>query len=175
MEATTEQWELYIIQENATKNIKVGYGKNVQSRLSGIQLGNPRKLSIVFSESFKSEKEARTAEKALHDHLMNSSLSGEWFEYRESYPVLIHHLRKDGVVQYLSNHPSFSFSSLKENYKDIIKQASIATINGFSENDYEQLRMFADKLQELGMGIRGRIIAVRQDRYHGEPAKRVAR
>ncbi len=153
-----DEWCVYIIQENPTLNIKIGYAKNINSRLSGIQVGNPRTLSLIFKENFPSEEQCRKPEKLLHSHLSFCALSGEWFEYRPSHEKLISSLKENGIIKYLqSSGGIFSLPPMEDKYHEVIKKISIVTIDGFSGNEVEQLRMFADKLTMISKGIYGRL------------------
>lgn len=65
---------IYLIVCEETKTCKIGYSTNPQSRLSGVQTGNPFKLSLAYivSGTISDEKE-------LHKKFNKYSISREWF------------------------------------------------------------------------------------------------
>lgn len=65
---------IYLIVCEETNTCKIGYSLNPQSRLKGVQTGNPFKLSLnyVIRGSIKDEK-------ALHNKFCEYSISREWF------------------------------------------------------------------------------------------------
>lgn len=72
---------VYFIQDGKGNGgaIKIGKAKNVQSRLDALQIGNPRKLSIMATIKCKSCKEAEKLEKELHKKFKYYRIRGEWF------------------------------------------------------------------------------------------------
>jgi predicted GIY-YIG superfamily endonuclease len=161
-----ERWYVYIIQENSTRNIKVGYGKDVESRLSEIQVGNPRKLSIIYKEKFENQPEARKSEKILHNHLILYAIGGEWFEYRKDREILILGLKTRGIVGHLGNGYHAS-CGLDDNYKEILKALSFSVSEMMAKDDFDQLRAFSDKLEDIRKDIYQRTINRKHTLYRG--------
>lgn len=60
--------------------VKIGIAEDVQKRLAGIQTGNPRKVSVLFSIPVKSVKAARVLERQLHNAYSEFAKCGEWFD-----------------------------------------------------------------------------------------------
>jgi hypothetical protein len=162
------EWFIYIVKENSTCNIKIGFGKTVRKRLSEIQVGNPRKLSIIYEEAFETQEEARKIEKLLHDLLAPRSLYGEWFEYRQSQDEMISSLKKEGMCKYLERYRNGWLSApLNDDLKSILKQINLNIINGFHREEFEQLHIFADELYSLSRGILERLKTRRNILYGG--------
>jgi hypothetical protein len=68
---------LYVIGDG--RDFKIGISKDVASRLSVLQVGNPQKLYVVFVGGKHTEMIARSMEKWMHKHLEEYSVRGEWF------------------------------------------------------------------------------------------------
>lgn len=66
---------LYILQCDVF--FKVGIAKDVNARVSSMQSGNPKKITI---KRVYSTKLARKAERKAHEKLSNYKVSGEWFK-----------------------------------------------------------------------------------------------
>jgi DNA-binding XRE family transcriptional regulator len=66
---------VYFIENTVTKNIKIGYAKNVKNRLYQLQVSSAEKLKVlgVGEGEIKDEQE-------LHKILIDDKLSGEWFK-----------------------------------------------------------------------------------------------
>ena len=60
---------------------KIGISKDVNSRLSSIQTGNPRTVEYIYSTPLGGK--ALTIEKLLHKHYRRFNTSGEWFLLQE--------------------------------------------------------------------------------------------
>jgi hypothetical protein len=56
--------------------VKIGHGQSWQARISGEQVGNPRKLIPVFALRVWNHQRF---EADLHTHLRERNISGEWF------------------------------------------------------------------------------------------------
>lgn len=61
------------------EHTKIGVAKNMEKRLSSLQVGNPKKLKIVSFVPCCSEHIARKIEKYLHESLSGCRMVGEWF------------------------------------------------------------------------------------------------
>jgi phage anti-repressor protein len=68
---------VYYIQEEKTKNIKIGWCWNLPKRLNTLQVANSQKLSVIKYEltQFPYERE-----QALHKIHSDKHIRGEWFE-----------------------------------------------------------------------------------------------
>jgi len=62
-----------------TNPVKIGYTKNIRSRIAEMQVGNPYMLVPVALGVFETEEEARKEEKRLHKRFKNHNIRGEWF------------------------------------------------------------------------------------------------
>jgi hypothetical protein len=58
---------------------KVGKADNVNSRLRGLQTGNPRKLKVYYKHPCKNKYRAQMLEQLTHANLKESRAIGEWF------------------------------------------------------------------------------------------------
>ena len=70
---------IYIIKTHDENAIKIGYSKTkagIEKRLSGLQTGNHKRLSLLHY--FQG---GRSIEKIIHGFLYQYHLSGEWFDY----------------------------------------------------------------------------------------------
>ena len=72
---------VYFIQDGRGNGgpIKIGKAKDVEKRLSILQIGNPRKLTLLAAIKCKSCGDAIRLEKELHKKFSNYQLRGEWF------------------------------------------------------------------------------------------------
>ena len=89
---------VYIIEEAGTNNFKVGISKSYQSlgrRLSNLQSGNPRLLTIVHTSDYALDGEAYGAEIMTHAQFTfnNLGLHREWFHMPEGPAELISFLK----------------------------------------------------------------------------------
>lgn len=69
---------VYFITDNHG-HIKIGKANDMMARMKELQTGNPYKLSPVLSLWMESEEKAFHLENALHKHLRNFQMEGEWF------------------------------------------------------------------------------------------------
>lgn len=67
---------VYYIQEEQTKNIKIGYSFNLKERLAELQVANSQKLTVVKYEKCIFPQ---IREKELHNKYKSYHLRGEWF------------------------------------------------------------------------------------------------
>lgn len=56
--------------------VKIGIARNAQARLSLLQVGNPRKLTLAIFERLEHPERV---EKDLHQHFAKRRVRGEWF------------------------------------------------------------------------------------------------
>lgn len=68
---------VYFITDGAA--IKIGVATNIEKRLSSLQIGNCRELSLKYAIPFKSREAAVCAEARLHGLYREWRLRGEWF------------------------------------------------------------------------------------------------
>jgi T5orf172 domain len=81
---------VYVIAEEGNDSlVKVGISKSATKRLTGLQTGNPRKLTILHVVSVASVSAAYALEMAVHDRLGKWRLNGEWFDlpYQSRFPA----------------------------------------------------------------------------------------
>lgn len=87
---------VYFIQDGKGKGgyIKIGKAKNIKNRLESLQIGNPRKLTLMAAIRCKTCKEALKIEKELHHRFRKHHIRGEWYDgfielntVRESFDV----------------------------------------------------------------------------------------
>lgn len=71
-------WSVYFISDN--QYIKIGYTNNVNKRLAELQVGNGRKLSILFAIPVISNLAAQHTERILHNVYQDYIVSGEWYD-----------------------------------------------------------------------------------------------
>jgi hypothetical protein len=78
VEKKSQRFYLYAISDG--EMVKVGYSVNPKSRLKTMQVGNPRKIEIVWRKyCASSTKEAIKQERKLHRAISGHSIRGEWF------------------------------------------------------------------------------------------------
>jgi predicted GIY-YIG superfamily endonuclease len=78
---------IYIIKERFRWHYKIGISNNVVGRLSALQTGNPRKLTVVGAYKVKSRRQAHRVETQLHRYLRIGNLKNEWFFL--PYPLIL--------------------------------------------------------------------------------------
>lgn len=80
----TEFSSLYIISEGDDGPIKIGVSRNPRTRLTDLQIANPRQLTIFVTYTFV-EEIAYECEVRLHEELAERRVRGEWFNIRPSF------------------------------------------------------------------------------------------
>lgn len=60
-------------------NIKIGVTKDLERRIAELQIGNPLPLKCIAKVDCASRAAAYSMENALHRHLRNHRMQGEWF------------------------------------------------------------------------------------------------
>ena len=68
---------VYFITDNHG-HIKIGKANDTMARLKELQTGNPYKLTPILSLWMENEEMAFNLENALHKHLRNFLMEGEW-------------------------------------------------------------------------------------------------
>lgn len=71
---------IYFKDTNKTTFYKIGYAKNVKTRISDLQTGNPFEINIMFCFYCNN---MRDTEKELHIKFKNLRYSKEWFNLEE--------------------------------------------------------------------------------------------
>ena len=94
---------VYFILDEVAKAVKIGYSNNPLARLSDLQVGNPRRLSIMNMIEFASAREAELHETQLHKQYEEHAIGGEWFERQpqfenESYVRTVTKSKRDPLV-----------------------------------------------------------------------------
>jgi hypothetical protein len=67
---------IYLIKCTADNTCKIGYSRNPNTRLSGVQTGNPNELNLEYVIDGNKKDEAN-----LHEKFKDYRIRGEWFEY----------------------------------------------------------------------------------------------
>lgn len=73
-----ERRYVYIIQNTATKNIKIGVATNPSDRLSQLQTGSDVDLKLIYTSGVCSN--SFEIESTCHNHFKDSHVRGEWFK-----------------------------------------------------------------------------------------------
>lgn len=73
---------VYIIQNTATKNIKIGVATNPSDRLSQLQTGSDVDLKLIYTSGVCSN--SFEIESTCHNHFKESHVRGEWFKVEPS-------------------------------------------------------------------------------------------
>lgn len=83
---------VYLVSTGEDGPVKVGVSDNPESRLSGLQSGNPVKLHIAAKWKMPSRQAAFDVERAVLDDCGLHRLIGEWIDGPEDgIRALIHH------------------------------------------------------------------------------------
>lgn len=77
-----ERRYFYIIQNTATKNIKIGVATNPTDRLSQLQTGSDVDLKLIYTSGVCSN--SFEIESICHNHFKDSHVRGEWFKVEPS-------------------------------------------------------------------------------------------
>jgi len=162
IKTSTEQWCVYFIQENSTGIFKIGHASDIQNRLKSLQLGNPRKLSLVYSESFNRKEDAIDTEAVLHDYFRMYCLSGEWFDARGQFDALIDGFKKYGSRKYLQflieRRERFFNFNLHLKYKKLFEKMAKMVGDDIENRQIEQMEYLREELKVFGREIFERII-----------------
>jgi hypothetical protein len=70
---------VYVVKEEPTGNIKVGVSHDPSKRMNSLQIGTPRRLSLVESVGPFTKTYAHHVEKKIHESCEEWCLGGEWF------------------------------------------------------------------------------------------------
>lgn len=71
---------VYFILNRDSNAIKIGWAKNVTTRLAELQTASPVKLELLQTIQLASSTEAQSLEKQLHNHFAHLRMQGEWFQ-----------------------------------------------------------------------------------------------
>lgn len=120
---------IYFIQQNKKGPIKIGYTKDLKTRLCGLQVANPDRLILLGTVGG-----SRYIEKQIHQHLRFYHIGGEWFRASSFVLEYIYSL-PDYKPDHLDNpkkkeQPIISLSSIKTAEKAFI----IKTLEKYKNN-----------------------------------------
>ncbi|MFD8497295.1 GIY-YIG nuclease family protein [Amycolatopsis sp. NPDC059657] len=79
---TVAKGVVYVIAQVGTSRVKIGYTRNIASRLKTLQTSNPYKLEVLWQTSGDMR-----LEEALHRRFAKHRSQGEWFEFGRLNPV----------------------------------------------------------------------------------------
>lgn len=63
--------------------IKIGMAASLPNRVKQLQVGNARKLKVLYIIPANNQKEALGIEKMFHNYFKELNVSGEWFKLSE--------------------------------------------------------------------------------------------
>jgi hypothetical protein len=91
-------WHVYVVAESGDAcHVKIGTAANIKYRLSSLQPGNPRKLTLVASWHFNSRADALSVERAALAAVGDGRLVGrDWIKVS---PALVVSLVEETIVQ----------------------------------------------------------------------------
>lgn len=76
---------IYVIGEQSTGIVKIGYSAEPVKRLKEIQAGNHRPLQVLLAVPGD-----RGTERTLHQHFAGRCVGGEWFDFgKDDAPLLV--------------------------------------------------------------------------------------
>lgn len=70
---------VYIIRSGQQGAYKIGIAKDVEKRISELQIGNPNELFLIAKIDFGTPKRAMYVEKMMHRFYKKHHIRGEWF------------------------------------------------------------------------------------------------
>ena len=82
---------VYIIAESKISPVKIGVAGSLNGRLRELQIGNPRRLRLLYSIEVGGHRRARRVESMVHALCAEHRIRGEWFK-REAVKIAIHYL-----------------------------------------------------------------------------------
>lgn len=74
-----KKYNVYLIQNGITKNIKIGVSKDPELRLKTLKTGNDCPLSLLYTLEAEDRDEAYLIEKCLHSKYAENQIISEWF------------------------------------------------------------------------------------------------
>lgn len=80
---------VYFIQMPTAKHVKIGFAKNVKSRLATIQNGNPERLTLLCRV-----RGDAMMERLLHTYFRQYRLEGEWFRWNPLLDEAVNHITR---------------------------------------------------------------------------------
>ena len=73
-----QKYYLYAISDG--RNVKLGYSKNIKSRMKGLQVSNSVKIKLIWKYYVGNDvPKAKSAERKIHRLCKEHRLRGEWF------------------------------------------------------------------------------------------------
>lgn len=73
---------LYLIK--CDSSYKIGYAKNLWSRVNNIRCMNPSEVKLIASIGFHSLNSVKHTEEVIHNKLMRKHIRGEWFKLSDN-------------------------------------------------------------------------------------------
>lgn len=148
-----------------TKHFKIGVASDIRKRLIGLQIGNPRKLQIIYQCEYPIEAMAREAEKMLHQHFAYYRLEGEWFAFTNYVQYCIDLFNQKGIfdtildeefrIKKISNDSlNLSLLTAPEKYHKTLKHLIRIVGRDLEENHFDAI----DHLCKTLYTMRGRFI-----------------
>ena len=142
--------------------VKIGYSHHPPSRLKELQTGNPDKLTIWGSISFKEKKPAELTEKILHKYLKdnNFNANGEWFNINvftalkifECFPISKGDLNKAASVSKdgnLDNLIDLMHEAFRDDFIDEDQYDLLSEIFDSGDNDLYEFNNFYYEIKNL--------------------------
>ena len=157
-------FHIYIISKiNSDQGpVKIGYSHHPPSRLKELQTGNPDKLTLWGSISFKEKIPAELTEKILHKYLKDNNFNaiGEWFKINvytalrllECFPISRGNLKKpielnkEGI---LSNSIDLIHEAFRDDFIDEDQYDSLSEIFNSGDNDLYEFNDFSHEIKNL--------------------------
>lgn len=85
----------FVVEKSNKPNLKIGYSRDSNNRLSSLQTGNPNKLILLWTF----EAADRGTEKEIHKALEDYRLQGEWFKWCREVMVYLDNFIFDVYLQ----------------------------------------------------------------------------
>ena len=98
---------IYLVNESNSSKYKIGYTKNIETRLKTLQTSNAEKLEVI--KLFPVDTKPKTIETYIHKGLSEYRRNGEWFEFYET--------PQSNIIEMVEYH----FNKITENL-NILKQ-----------------------------------------------------
>ena len=90
---------VYFVTDNQG-HIKIGKANDPNARMKELQIGNPYPLSQILNIYVESEAMAFEMENAIHKHLRNFQMEGEWFRAAAVMRLIDQEIVKIGKFQF---------------------------------------------------------------------------
>jgi len=133
---------LYFIQ--AGDAIKIGITNNISARMREVQVGNPFKVTLLYSIPFE-EENARRAESTIHELFNKTNLSGEWFQANQFILDFIENIKEKGW----ESHSSWLEERYQSEYGEIANKLKKTIERGIIYGDLISLEELKSDLGKL--------------------------